>query len=363
MRFLHTSDIHIGAKQEIAGDISTTFSKIVNVAISEDIHLFLIAGDLFDTNKPSRKNKKFVQEQFKKLADSGIYVCIIPGNHDLELGNPEGLGGEFEEMPNVSVFTRDKGVGRFNYESLNTVVYGKAYNPDTPSESAMVQAENDDAFRVVMAHGSVLGQAREVNYPIKPEHIEQSNAHYVALGDWHSLRNESRGDVIAYYPGSPEMLSTKQKNAGYVIIGEAVGPNLIKTEPRKISTRHTESIEINLGDHQSVEEIKDKILQKADENLVLSVILKGEDINNIGLDTESFKDQLKDNFWSINFKDKSNKAEEKDLEEYPKFMISGQFVEIMQDKIKNAGEEEKELYKEALQTGLRAFKDPDIISD
>ena len=103
MKFLHTSDVHIGAKFEMLGDkarehreqLKKTFSKIVEVAIEEKVNLFLIAGDLFDSNNPSPKNIKFVQEKFSKLTAEKIKICLIPGNHDYELANIEGLGREF----------------------------------------------------------------------------------------------------------------------------------------------------------------------------------------------------------------------------------------------------------------------------
>src|SRR3989338_7544751 len=100
MRFLHTSDIHIGAKFEILGpqfarehreQIKSTFSAIVEMAIKKEVDLFLIAGDLFDSNNPSFSDIEFVKKELFRLSEIGTNICIIPGNHDYALGDRNSL--------------------------------------------------------------------------------------------------------------------------------------------------------------------------------------------------------------------------------------------------------------------------------
>ena len=90
LKLLHASDIHIGAKFSSFGEKAATqrqalldaFAKIIDLAISEQVQLLLIAGDLFDSNFPSYQSVSFVKDQLKKLDNAGIRAVILPGTHD-----------------------------------------------------------------------------------------------------------------------------------------------------------------------------------------------------------------------------------------------------------------------------------------
>ena len=134
MRFIHTSDIHIGAKFEVLGterarehreQIKKTFSVIVDMAIEEKVNLFLIAGDLFDSNTPSFSDVEFVKKEFLRLSETGVKVCLIPGNHDYALSDKNSLGGEFFELTDVDLFTDPAG-SKIYFKDINTEVYAKA---------------------------------------------------------------------------------------------------------------------------------------------------------------------------------------------------------------------------------------------
>lgn len=53
----------------------------MDLAISEDVSILLIAGDLFDTNRVHGIIIGKVLTAFKKLDDKGIPVCILPWWH------------------------------------------------------------------------------------------------------------------------------------------------------------------------------------------------------------------------------------------------------------------------------------------
>ncbi|MDX1608374.1 MAG: DNA repair exonuclease, partial [Candidatus Spechtbacterales bacterium] len=228
MKFLHTSDIHLGAKFENLGEaardqreqLRKTFSKVVDLAIEEKVDLFLIAGDLFDSNHPAQKSIDFVKDEFTRLTKENIRVCLIPGNHDYKLSDKKGLGKHFTGLAKegVFLFTDPEGTKTY-FEDIDTEVYAKANTTNKSSESPMVKVDDQRrAEKIIMAHGGVVGQAKDPQFPIQPKEIEECGANYVALGDWHSLRDESRGDVTAFYSGSPEILNISQSGAGFVIV-------------------------------------------------------------------------------------------------------------------------------------------------
>ncbi|MEX0877449.1 MAG: DNA repair exonuclease [Candidatus Spechtbacterales bacterium] len=374
MKFLHTSDIHLGAKFEILGEkaneqreqLRQTFSDIVNLAISEKVNLFLVAGDLFDSNHPSQKNIDFVKGEFARLNTAGIRVCLIPGNHDFKLGDKKDLGKHFSglEKEGVFLFTDSEGTKTY-FEDINTEVYAKANTTNKSAESPMVKTDNQrQAEKIIMAHGGVVGQAKSPDWPISSKEIEESGADYVALGDWHSLREESKGGVTAYYSGSPEMLSISQSGAGYVIVG-TVEYGVTDVKPVQIGAREAKEIEINIEEIEDAAEIARKIEEYADDNLIFTANITGTNRNKIVVNVDAIEEDLGGKFWRLRVQNKSRMLanETGASPEHSSILISGQFVELMEEKISNAkDEEERKLYEEALQLGLEAFYDPDVIT-
>jgi len=371
MEFLHTSDIHLGKKFDFLGDkakehreqLKKTFSGIVDLSIEEKVDLFLIAGDLFDSNHPSQNDIDFVKKEFARLNKENIKVCLIAGNHDFELSRENGLGGEFLDPPNVNVFMNAEG-SKIYFEDLNTEVYAKANSTNKSSQSPMIEVETHrNSNRIVMAHGGVVGQAKDPEFPIHPDEIKNSKADYVALGDWHSIREETQGDVTAYYCGSPEMLNISQTGSGYVIFGNLTA-GVIEIEKRSVGSRKIDKLELNLSDVESIEEIENKIKDRKDKNALLSVTLSGLNKNKLIFDTLDLEEKLSDDFWRLKIRNKSKfPLEDLNEEDYPSILISGQFVEIMKEKIENSqSDKERHLLEEALQIGLLAFRDPDTIA-
>lgn len=417
MKFLHTSDIHIGAKFEVLGDkarehreqLKKTFSKIVALAIEEKVDLFLISGDLFDSNNPSPSDIKFVQEEFSRLISEKIRICLIPGNHDYELSNIEGLGKKFYNMEGVYLFINPIESNQY-FEDIHTEIFAKANVTNKSSKSPMVKVFSEKtAIKIVMAHGGVVGQAKNPQWPITPKEIENSGADYVALGDWHSLRDESRAGVTAYYSGAPEMINITQGGAGYVILGiitystnsleqenfttkddsfapirtrtdraaqgasadsslfssgQAVrGKKELHLESKKVGVRYAKELNINLGEIKNVSELKNKIIELSDANLVLIVKISGINTNKINVNANELEEELLYKFWRLKITDKARlPIDDFNEEDYPSILVSGQFVYMLKEKIKNTkNDEDRKLYEEALQLGLAAFQDPDVI--
>ncbi|HEY5628525.1 MAG TPA: metallophosphoesterase, partial [Candidatus Limnocylindrales bacterium] len=63
LRLLHTADVHLGARHTDLGDRAAAlrerqfaaFRASIDLALAERVDLFLIAGDLFDSNVQPRR--------------------------------------------------------------------------------------------------------------------------------------------------------------------------------------------------------------------------------------------------------------------------------------------------------------------
>lgn len=91
MRFLHVADVHLdtsfagrseSVRRRLREASHEALRRAVDLAIREEVHAFLIAGDLFDGDRLSFKTERFLLDQAARLGDHGITVVYATGNHD-----------------------------------------------------------------------------------------------------------------------------------------------------------------------------------------------------------------------------------------------------------------------------------------
>lgn len=88
MRFLHTSDWHVG--KAIRGrsrldEFAAALDEVVRIAEEERVDAVLISGDLYEQKLPSPEADKLVFETLARLFAAKTAVVAIPGNHDSAL--------------------------------------------------------------------------------------------------------------------------------------------------------------------------------------------------------------------------------------------------------------------------------------
>ena len=91
LRLLHTADVHLGARHADLGDAASAqrerqfaaFSASVDLALAEKVDLFLVAGDLFDSNVQPRRSVERVAAELARLVRARIRTVLIPGTHDV----------------------------------------------------------------------------------------------------------------------------------------------------------------------------------------------------------------------------------------------------------------------------------------
>ncbi|MEM3403060.1 MAG: exonuclease SbcCD subunit D [Nitrososphaeria archaeon] len=92
MKILHTADLHIGedlftslgskAAEERYKDILDSLEQIKQIAVTENVDVVLVAGDVFNRVLPSGNASLHFSEFLKFFLDKQIHVIIIRGNHD-----------------------------------------------------------------------------------------------------------------------------------------------------------------------------------------------------------------------------------------------------------------------------------------
>jgi len=86
MKFIHTSDWHIGRQlhnQSLIDDQAFVLNQIVDLAIEHQVDAVVVAGDIYDRAIPPVQAVELLNQVLHKLViDLGIQVLMIAGNHD-----------------------------------------------------------------------------------------------------------------------------------------------------------------------------------------------------------------------------------------------------------------------------------------
>ena len=85
MRFLHTSDLHIGKKLfelSMLEEQKHALEQIYDIALSEKVDAVIIAGDVYDRAVPPTEAVCVLDDFLTNLAEAEIPVIMISGNHD-----------------------------------------------------------------------------------------------------------------------------------------------------------------------------------------------------------------------------------------------------------------------------------------
>ena len=378
LKLLHASDIHIGAKFSSFGEkaaaqrqaLLDAFAKIIDLAISEQVQLLLIAGDLFDSNFPSYQSVSFVKDQLKKLDNAGIRAVILPGTHDCLSRDSIFKRENFTAgMAHVFIFDNPEET-RKEFPELDLTIFGKPNlsnkSPDSPLAFLKVR-DSESKYKIAMAHGSVQieGKAAPDDLPISFQDIADSGMDYIALGHWHGAQDFSSGKVKAWYAGSPEITYQEGKGGlgqGYALIVE-IGQNGTNVSPIKITDKEIKEINFDLQMFENREALYQEIEKLANPNLILSVSLSGfADAENL-LSFQKIEEDFQNKFFYIKVKNNlSLRLEDIDSRNYPEELVLGQFVRVMQEKINKAtNDEEKSVLEDALQIGIAELEGKNII--
>ncbi len=100
MRFLHTSDWHLGKKtqgRDFLAESTRVLGEVVRIAKDERVDALLIAGDTFDSFSPGSDAHSLFYDTLGEIIGGGAKVVMIAGNHD-DAPHMDALGGIFRKL-------------------------------------------------------------------------------------------------------------------------------------------------------------------------------------------------------------------------------------------------------------------------
>jgi DNA repair protein SbcD/Mre11 len=262
MRFLHTSDWHVGKTLKGRSRLDEqreVLGEIVQIARAEQPDAVLVAGDLYDSAAPGAAAQRLVVDALMALAGTGAEVIAIAGNHDHAatldayrplagaagitlVGAVRGAGnggvvrfaarssGEPVVVAVLPFLSQRYAVRAAELVTDSPAVLGAKYDELVRAVLAELTSEfSDDAVNLVMAHltvtGGAFGGGERMAQSIFDYHVPASvfppQTHYVALGHLHR-RQSLPAPCPVHYSGAPLPVDFgEQDNTGVVCLVDA----------------------------------------------------------------------------------------------------------------------------------------------
>ncbi|MDH3997418.1 MAG: exonuclease SbcCD subunit D [Desulfuromonadales bacterium] len=295
MRFIHTSDIHLGktyrtstGEAERYEDFFRCLAGIVADAIEAKVDFVLIGGDLFHVGQILPRTFAKTIETLQPLKDASIPCIAIEGNHDWihrrdsiswmealsQMGYIKLLRPSRTEEGGYSFdpFDDETGMGgHIQIAGLN--IYGLGYiGAQAGSHVERICEAVTTKNNLLLFHVGIWSYSPVEIGNMKPEdsHPLAETFDYVALGHGHKpyIVATAEGKDYAYNPGSPEQVNFGEQkyNKGYYFVTYANGefiPEFRNTSPRPM---FVETIELEGAENadQALEMFREQVTAKVD---------------------------------------------------------------------------------------------------
>ncbi|HEV7654049.1 MAG TPA: exonuclease subunit SbcD [Mycobacteriales bacterium] len=266
MRFLHTSDWHVGKTlkgHDRLPEQREVLAEIVRIAAVEQVDAVLVAGDLYETATPGAEAQQLVIRTLLALRDTGAQVIAIAGNHDhaptLDAYRPLAgaagitLVGRVRRPADGGVIAFDARsdgspvrIAALPFLSQRYAVRAAELLQHTPAENsagydawvrgiiaALATGFDPAAVNVVLTHLTVTGaamgggerQAQSIFEYHVPAAAFPAEAHYVALGHLHR-RQSVPAPCPVHYSGSPLRVDFGEVDSSPVVLLVEAAPGV-----------------------------------------------------------------------------------------------------------------------------------------
>ncbi len=271
MKIIHCADVHLGSRmnkfpkykaEERARELRLTFEKMISYAKREGIDTILLAGDVFDSDRPFKKDKEFFYSVVRR--NSEITFFYLRGNHD-------GKEGYIEEIENLKTFGSEWTSYTLGW---NVVLSGIEIDRNNCISMYSSLKLDPDNHNIVMLHGDAGESSGDGK--INLMRLRNKGIDYLALGHFHSQGKKAideRG--ISVYSGCLE-------GRGFDETGEK-GFMVYDTDTREVqfvpfACRTIEEISVDISDTRdsfgAAQKVKSEV--KIDEKNLLRLNLTGE---------------------------------------------------------------------------------------
>lgn len=297
-RFIHAADLHLDTPfhgiGRVAPDIARVLQEasleawdaLVRLAVEREADFLLLGGDIYDGPERGIRAQLRFRRGLDHLADRGIEVFIVHGNHD----PLDGWSAIRSWPPGVTVFG-SKAVEsipvRRHGETL-AVVHGISYaKRDTTDNLALgFNRIAGDGLQIGLLHCNVGAAAEHASYsPCTLDDLKRAGLDYWALGHVHRLHVFSESEPLVAYPGCLQGRSTHPAERGPkgALVIEADGRGVREIDFEPLDRVRFLDLEVDISPTDDVPALHRELVRQAtqtraknpERGLVLRAILTG----------------------------------------------------------------------------------------
>lgn len=307
LKFIHTSDLHLGKKFDIKNfslkerekrrqELWDSFDEIIKTAKTEEAQYLFIAGDLTEGEYISYKSLNRISAKFKSIPNTNVII-------DCGQSDPCNINNMYEyiEWPkNVYIIKNTESVEKLNFSDNNLCIYSISWDNHSKNEKTQSIYDisvDENKINVLLLHCDINSTDR---LPVNIDVIK-NKFDYCALGGRHNYQ-QIISNVV--YCGNPEPLSFEEEGEHGIIMGSIEKKNvqysLLPISKRKFTTR-----KIELDSSYSFNKVLDLIKFSGDtfSNIkdYVRIVLTGEVNTEISMD--EIENEAKQFFYYIEFED------------------------------------------------------------
>jgi DNA repair exonuclease SbcCD nuclease subunit len=349
MRILHTSDLHIGSPltsrlspekvRERKAELLECFERMIEEAVYQRVSVFIIAGDLFDTERITRSAAERVLGAIER--HPSLDFLYLPGNHEKSALIDSGI-----PLPdNLKTFGED-----WTYFDYGEVCFaGRSVIAEGMFDTLNLSYAKTN---IAVLHGA-LSDGKSTGETIGRRELEGKHVDYLALGHYHSYSLEKIFDTgVAVYSGTPEGRGFDEVGEkGFVII-DADGRHA-RHSFHPFAKRRLRIVDVDLGGADSRNEVDTRVdaaLGGIAHTDLVRVRLSGKRPPELFPDTDSIASRWQSASYHFEIRDESGIRIDPEDYKYDR-SLKGEFIRLVASRT-DISEAERD---KIIRTGLAAL--------
>lgn len=258
MKLIHCADLHLDSPMESnlppdkakerRNEILSTFSDLVELADENGAAALLIAGDLFDSTRTTRRTERYVLDLIRSHPD--LYFFYLAGNHD----TGSALSDLEDKPENLCTFGKN----------WTTYDFGEVCIAGSEHPDPELLELSKDKINIVLLHGQKKESGNADGDTIPFRKYRDRGIDYLALGHLHSYQEAALDDRgIACYSGCLEGRGFDECGVkGYVLL--EIENGRLSHEFIPMSRRSLHEVECDVSDCISQMDVEDLVFRMTD---------------------------------------------------------------------------------------------------
>lgn len=256
-RFIHCADIHLDSPMRglrfsdddvvdaVRNATRRALENLVASAIRERVDFVVIAGDVFDGDWEDYSTGLFFNRCMHQLADAGILVCLIRGNHDAV----SQLTRNLTHPDNVFVFSESH-PETWRLDKLQVAIHGQSFAKRDVTDNLAVNypASVPGYFNIGVLHTGLQGKEGHAHYaPCQIEDLLSLGYDYFALGHIHQPEVIHPNPPIVY-AGNIQGRHVRESGARGCVLVTVPDDGLLRMERVNLDVLRWFEVKVDLGD-------------------------------------------------------------------------------------------------------------------